>query len=93
MVVSIHHARYVALRQHLKNLRKGANLTQVDLAAKLGDEQSYISKIERGERYVDLLFYIDWCRACGVEPDVGIRWLVEGEAATMPDSQRCSVKS
>ena len=89
MVVSIHHARYVALRQHLKKLRKGANLTQVDLAAKLGDEQSYISKIERGERYVDLLFYIDWCRACGVEPDVGIRWLVEGEAATMPDPQRC----
>ncbi len=86
MVVSIHHPRYVALRQHLKKLRKDANLTQVDLAAKLGDEQSYISKIERGERYVDLLLYVDWCRACGVEPNVGMQWLLaqEGNTATMP---------
>jgi transcriptional regulator with XRE-family HTH domain len=78
MVISIHHLRYVALRQHLKMLRKGAKLSQADLATLLGEDQSYISKIERGERYVDLLFYMDWCRACSIAPDAGAKLLVDG---------------
>ena len=81
MVISIHHPRYVALRQHLKALRKGAKRSQVELAALLGEDQSYVSKIERGERYVDLLFYLDWCRACGVAPDAGVKLLL----AVLPD--------
>lgn len=69
MVLSVHHPRYVALRQHLKGLRTSAGLTQIQIAERLGLEQSYVSKIERGERYVDILFYIDWCKACGVKPE------------------------
>jgi len=65
---SVHHPRYTTLRLHLKELRQAAALTQVELAARLEVEQSYLSKIERGERYVDILFYIDWCKACGVVP-------------------------
>lgn len=76
MVTSIHHRRYAALRQHLRKLRKDAKLSQVELAARLGEDQSYVSKIERGERYVDLLFYMDWCRACGIEPDNGMKSLI-----------------
>ncbi|MCS4510381.1 helix-turn-helix domain-containing protein [Xylophilus ampelinus] len=68
MVESIHHRRYVVLRQHIKQLRKSAGLTQAQLAEKLGQDQSYVSKIERGERYVDVLLYIDWCFACGFQP-------------------------
>ena len=67
MVLSIHHPRYVALRSHLKDLRKAAGLTQVKMAERLGMEQSYISKIERGDRYVDVLFYLDWCKACNIK--------------------------
>jgi transcriptional regulator with XRE-family HTH domain len=68
MVLSVHHPRYVALRDHLKALRDRAGLTQVQIAERLGLDQSYISKIERGERYVDVLFYVDWCKACKVKP-------------------------
>lgn len=75
--MSIHHVRYVALRQHLKGLRKNAKLSQIELAARLGEDQSYVSKIERGERYVDLLFYVDWCQACGVSPDAGLKTLLD----------------
>jgi transcriptional regulator with XRE-family HTH domain len=68
MVLSVHHPRYLALRDHLKTLREKAGLTQVQIAARLGLDQSYVSKIERGERYVDVLFYVDWCKACKVKP-------------------------
>lgn len=68
MSLSIHHPRYEILRVYLKALRKGARLTQAELARRLEIDQSHLSKIERGERYMDVLLYIDWCRACGVDP-------------------------
>jgi transcriptional regulator with XRE-family HTH domain len=77
VVLSIHHARYVAVRQCLKALRKGAKLSQIELAARLGEDQSYVSKIERGDRYVDVLFFVDWCNACGVQPEEGLKSLLE----------------
>ncbi|MBN3823671.1 helix-turn-helix transcriptional regulator [Burkholderia sp. Ac-20384] len=77
MLPSVHHPRYKALRAHLKALRKGAGLTQVELAQRLKVDQSYLSKIERGERYMDVLFYLDWCRACDVLPDQAVVKLVE----------------
>jgi hypothetical protein len=67
MVLSVHHPRYLVLREHLKALRVKAGLTQAEIATRLKLDQSYVSKIERGERYVDVLFYVDWCKACGVK--------------------------
>jgi transcriptional regulator with XRE-family HTH domain len=75
MVLSIHHPRYQSLRAHMKHLRKSAKLTQIHLADAMGLEQSYVSKIERGERYVDVLFYIDWCKACGTLPHEALKQL------------------
>ncbi|VVD87422.1 helix-turn-helix domain-containing protein [Pandoraea anhela] len=75
MPPSIHHPRYQALQAHLKDLRKAAGLTQVELAERMSLGQSYLSKIERGERYIDVLLYLDWCRACGAEPDAAIKAL------------------
>lgn len=68
MVISVHHKRYQKLRSVLKDVRKSAGLTQVQLAERLYMEQSNLSKIERGERFVDTLLFIDYCRACGVVP-------------------------
>ena len=56
----------------MRELRKRAGLTQVQLAERLSLDQSYVSKIERGERYVDVLFYIDWCKACDIQPENAI---------------------
>jgi transcriptional regulator with XRE-family HTH domain len=66
MPVSVHHPRYQALQALLVVTRKAAGLSQVQLADRLGVGQSYVSKIERGETYVDVLLFIDWCQACGV---------------------------
>lgn len=68
MVISVHHSRYAKLRSVLRDVRKAAGLTQVQLAERLHMEQSNLSKIERGERYLDTLLFIDYCRACGAAP-------------------------
>lgn len=73
MVISLHHSRYAKLRSVLKETRINAGLTQVQLAARLHMEQSNLSKIERGERFVDALLFIDFCKACGADPAEVIR--------------------
>ncbi len=52
----------------MKSLRESAGFTQAVLAGVLEVNQSYVSKVERGERYVDILLYLDWCRACKIGP-------------------------
>ncbi|MBP7565296.1 MAG: helix-turn-helix transcriptional regulator [Burkholderiaceae bacterium] len=67
MVLSIHHQRYESMRARMKAMRLEAGLTQAEMARRLKMvDQSYVSKIERGERYVDVMFFLDWCSACGV---------------------------
>lgn len=73
MVISLHHSRYSKLRSVLKEVRTSAGLTQVQLAGRLHMEQSNLSKIERGERFVDALLFIDFCKACDADPAEVIR--------------------
>lgn len=80
MAASIHHRRYEVLRKHLRSLRRGIGLTQAELGARLKIDQSYVSKVERGERYVDILFYLDWCRACKQLPEAAIAALAKAGA-------------
>ena len=58
--------------------RKKAGLTQVQMAECLAVGQSYVSKIERGESYVDILTYVDWVTACGRKPGELLDSLVSG---------------
>lgn len=60
--------RYEKLRRVLRDVRREANLTQIQLAEKLGRGQSYVSKVERGEQYMDVLEFMEWCEACSAVP-------------------------
>ncbi|CAN7494652.1 helix-turn-helix domain-containing protein [Variovorax paradoxus] len=80
MLLSIHHRRYEVLRKHLRAVRLTAGLTQAELGARLKVDQSYVSKVERGERYMDVLFYLDWCRACKLRPESTIVDLIKAGA-------------
>ena len=46
-------AEYRDFLQRLRQARVDANLTQVDVAARLKKPQSFVSKIESGERRID----------------------------------------
>ena len=54
------------LRALLKDLRKDAGLTQVELSNALGKPQSYVSKYETGERKLDYVEICDVCKVLGV---------------------------
>jgi transcriptional regulator with XRE-family HTH domain len=62
-----HAAEYRALVGILRDLRRTAGLTQAQLADRLGKPQSYVSKVERGERLIDPIELRWWCRAVGTD--------------------------
>ncbi len=46
---------YKTIAEHLRLAREEAGLKQEEVAKKLGKYQSYLSKIENGERRVDII--------------------------------------
>lgn len=62
----------------LRALRKRQELTQVELAERLGRSQNYVTSAERGVIRLDGLQLRDWCRACDVDLIV---WATEIEQA------------
>lgn len=63
-------ALYISImnyREHLIHWRQKRALTQTDLAAGLGIHKSVLSRIERGERGLDIELAQSWARALGLE--------------------------
>lgn len=61
-------ARREKLRKELRVARIRANLRQVEVAEMLGKPQSYIAKVENGERKIDLIETMLLCKAVGLDP-------------------------
>ena len=61
----------------LREVRLDAGLTQADLAGRLGQAQSFVSKYESGERRLDLLEVRQVCRALGMSLRDFVRRLEE----------------
>lgn len=55
-----------ALAALMRKLREEAGMRQVDLAEKLGEPQSFVSRYESGERRLDVLELRDVCHALNV---------------------------
>ena len=66
MEKSIHSKEYAVFLKLFQEIRRRAGLTQVDLAHKVGQTQSFISKCERGERRIDVVELRTFCRAFGL---------------------------
>lgn len=60
--------RHQALQSLLVERRVAAGLTQVELAARLGRPQSFVSKYEGGERRLDVVEFVEVAQAIGCDP-------------------------
>ena len=68
MPPSIHSEAHAALVALLIAARRQSGLKQAELAGRLGRSQSYVSNIERGERRIDVIDFLDLARAMGEDP-------------------------
>ena len=75
MAKAQHASRYRHLPAMLRRMREAASLTQRRLAAKLRTNHVFVHKSEIGERRVDIAEFMDWCLACGVDPEHAFREL------------------
>ncbi|MDM1271693.1 helix-turn-helix domain-containing protein [Acinetobacter indicus] len=64
---SIHDPRYQDLIKKLITLRESKDVTQVELALRLGKPQSYVSKVEILERRLDVIELCDWLNSIDVK--------------------------
>lgn len=65
MEKSIFTHEYRVLVDMLRETRRGACITQVELGENLGETQSVVSKWERGERRLDVVQLRKICEALG----------------------------
>ncbi len=77
---TIYKKRYRQIILSLVAKRKQSALTQQQLADKLEKPQSYIAKIEKYERKLDVMEFIEFCEALNVD------------TADMVDILRCGIK-
>lgn len=88
MVESMFTPAYTALIDAVVALRQNAGLTQRQLAERLGREQSFVGRIETGQRRIDLVEFVWICRACGAKPEDEVGRLVPRIARHVPARRR-----
>jgi transcriptional regulator with XRE-family HTH domain len=72
---SIHTSQHKQLLVLLRKIRLEAGLTQAQLAEILNTDQTVISKIESGERRIDVLELREICKATGITLESFVRKL------------------
>ena len=68
MPKSVFTARYRQLLRALIEARQTRGLTQAQLGKRLGQDQTFVSKFERGVRRLDVIEFLDVTEALGVDP-------------------------
>jgi transcriptional regulator with XRE-family HTH domain len=64
--------RHKALIAMLIKERKAAGMNQTELAKALGQYQSFVARVESGERRVDVIEFLDLANAIGFDPKKAI---------------------
>lgn len=66
MEKSIYSREYSLFLEKLRKAREEKGLTQTEVAVRLGQTQSFVSKVERGERRIDIVELRAFCSALGI---------------------------
>ena len=77
MVDTLGTHRHNAMIALLIREREAANLTQVKLATKLGQYQSFVARLESGQRRVDVVEFIKLAEILGFDASLAVKKLSE----------------
>jgi transcriptional regulator with XRE-family HTH domain len=69
--------RHKALIDLLVAKREAANMTQSDLAARLGEYQSFVARLESGQRRVDVVEFLKLAEILRFDPAKAISGLLK----------------
>ena len=72
MTASIYTKEVEALTNWLKQARQDQNLSMRALAERMDKPHSFVQKVEQGERRLDVVEYVWYCRKLGVDPQDGL---------------------
>jgi len=72
MEKTIYSDDYARLRQWLREQRNAKGVTMRELAERMDVIHSWIGKVELGERRLDVIEYIRYCKALEVDPHDGL---------------------
>lgn len=72
-MASVYSDEYQRVINSLKKARKEKGITQAQLAEELGKPQSFIAKVESGERRLDVVEFVHLARLVGVDPAILIK--------------------
>jgi len=85
MVRNLRTPGHLALMQVLVETRKAKNVTQQELADRLDRPQSFVAKVETGERRLDVVELAEWVIAVDVEYQVVMDTVLVAVRATQVD--------
>jgi transcriptional regulator with XRE-family HTH domain len=69
--------KYRVLPPFLRKMREKAGFTQRDIGKILNKPQSHIYNCETANRRVDITEFIEWSKACGVNPKTAFSRLLK----------------
>lgn len=76
MAASVHTQAHKAIVKAFIEARTDAGILQADLAKRIGRDQSFVSRIETGQRRLDILEAFVIARAMGYDPAEFLKRLV-----------------
>lgn len=63
------------LQQWLKKERKSKGISKLELSSRLNKPSSYVNDVEQGEYVLDIIEYLYYCKALGIDPKLGLQYI------------------
>ncbi|MFZ3391192.1 helix-turn-helix domain-containing protein [Buttiauxella gaviniae] len=67
-MTSVYSTEYQMVIKVLREARVAGHITQEELGKALGRPQSFIAKVENGERRLDIVEFVHLCRLVNLDP-------------------------
>jgi len=87
MAASVHHPHYQLLLTLLKEARQQKRVTQIELAERIQNTQTFVSKMERGSRRLDVLELVEVLEALNIAPESWFREFLKQREAVRKDGK------